>query len=68
MRSVKSGAAAMSTRPDRRSGRFNATSSDSQPPMLEPTSTSFPLVSASIAASESSSQRPIVPSSKRPDD
>jgi hypothetical protein len=36
--------------------------------MLEPTSTSLPWVSRSIAASESSSQRPIVPSSKRPDD
>jgi hypothetical protein len=36
--------------------------------MLDPTSTSLPVVSASIAARESSSQRPIVPSSKRPDD
>ena len=45
MRSVKSGAAAISTSPARRSGRARATSSDSQPPMLEPTSTSLPVVS-----------------------
>ena len=43
MRSVKSGAAAISTRPARRSGRARATSSDSQPPMLDPTSTSLPV-------------------------
>jgi len=67
MRSVKSGAAAISTRPASRSARCSATSSDSQPPMLDPTSTSLPVVKASIAASESSSQRPIVPSSKRPE-
>ena len=43
MRSVKSGAAAISTRPARRSGRARAASSDSQPPMLDPTSTSLPV-------------------------
>ena len=68
MRSVKSGAAAISTSPASRSGRARATSSDSQPPMLDPTSTSLPVVRRSMTASESSSQRPIVPSSKRPDD
>ena len=66
--SVKSGAAAMPIQPATRAPRRLAASSDSQPPMLEPISTTLPRAVLSITASESSSQAPIVPSVNAPPD
>jgi hypothetical protein len=66
--SVKSGAAAIVTIPATSSGCARAISSESHPPMEEPTSTCGPRLQARIAASASSNQSPIAPSSNRPSD
>ena len=65
-RSVKSGAAAMPTKPATRCGRASAISNASQPPIDEPTSSTGPSVSRSIRHSASSRQRPMLPSANAP--
>ena len=75
--SVKSTAGAISTRPASEPGfapaaarrlSSRASSSASQPPIDEPTSTCGPLAKLSNTAALSSSQRPMVPSVNAPPD
>ena len=66
--SVKSGAAAMPTRPAMRAGIQPARMSAIQPPMLEPTSTCGPSVSRSTASRASCAQSPMPQARKSPEE